>query len=150
MQSPQGISSGDFEYHQVTNLLKLFRIMFFQNIGFRMSGVSRAVFAAQAVLLLGNAVYGIMYSVSVADYEGSLLKGTPKDVVQCMGLTSLALGTNYLISIYRRDPAITIFSVPSRPLAAWVMYQNGGIWTRVAAFEASMAIVAGAALIWDR
>ncbi|KAL4812677.1 hypothetical protein BDW67DRAFT_121549 [Aspergillus spinulosporus] len=121
-----------------------------RNIGFRMGGVSSAVFAAQGVLLLGNAVYGILYPVSVANYEGSLLKGTPKDVVQCMGLTSLALGSNYLISIYQRDPAIMVFSVPSRLLAAWVMHQNGGIWTRVAAFEASMALVAGAALIWDR
>ncbi|KAL4738866.1 hypothetical protein BDV11DRAFT_188800 [Aspergillus similis] len=122
----------------------------FHNVGFRMGGVSSAVFAAQGVLLLGNAVYGIMYPVSVANFEESLVKGTPKGVVQCTGLTSLALGSNYLISVYQREPAMMIFSVSSRLLAAWVMYQNGGIWTRVAAFEASMAIVASAALIWDR
>jgi hypothetical protein len=65
-------------------------------------------------------------------------------------ITSLALGTYYLISSYQRDTAIMVSSVPSRLVAAWIMYRNGGNWTQVAAFETSMAVVASAALIWDR
>lgn len=49
--------------------------------GFRMGGVLSAVLAAEGVLLLRSAVYNIMYPVSIADYEGSLLTETPKDVV---------------------------------------------------------------------
>ena len=41
-------------------------------------------------------------------------------------------------------------SVPSRLVAAFVMYRAGGPWIRVAGFEVTMAIVAGAALFWDR
>lgn len=41
-------------------------------------------------------------------------------------------------------------SVPSRLVAAFVMYRAGGDWVQVAAFEVSMAIVAGVALVWDR
>ncbi|PWY67649.1 hypothetical protein BO94DRAFT_579510 [Aspergillus sclerotioniger CBS 115572] len=124
--------------------------MSLQNIGLRMGGVSSAVFAAQGVFLLGNAFYSIMYPSSVANFEGSSLNGTPKGAVQCIGLTSLALGTYYLISTYQRDTAIMVSSVPSRLVAAWIMYRNGGNWTRVAAFETSMAIVTTAALVWDR
>ncbi|RAK98144.1 uncharacterized protein BO80DRAFT_467254 [Aspergillus ibericus CBS 121593] len=124
--------------------------MSFTNLGLRMGGVSSAVFAAQGVFLLGNAFYSILYPSSVANFKGSSLEGTPKGAVQCIGLTSLALGTYYLISTYQRDTAIMVSSVPSRLVAAWVMYRNGGNWTRVAAFETSMAIAASAALIWDR
>ncbi|PCG88067.1 Hypothetical protein PENO1_112300 [Penicillium occitanis (nom. inval.)] len=124
--------------------------MSLQNIGLRMGGVSSAVFAAQGVFLLGNAFYSIMYPSSVASFEGSSLTGVAGDVVQCIGITSLALGTYYLISSYQRDTAIMVSSVPSRLVAAWIMYRNGGNWTQVAAFETSMAAVASAALIWDR
>ncbi|RDW93698.1 uncharacterized protein DSM5745_01020 [Aspergillus mulundensis] len=118
-------------------------------IGLRMGGVSSTVFATQGVFLLGNAFYSILYPSSVATFEGSSLTGTPEGAVQCIGLTSLALGTYYLISSYQRHTAIMVSSVPSRLLAAWVMHRNGGNWTRVAGFEAAMAVVAGAALIWD-
>lgn len=64
-------------------------------------------------------------------------------------LTSLALGTYYLISTYQKDTAIMVSSVPSRLVAAWVMYRNGGDWRPVAAFETSMAILASSALAWD-
>lgn len=43
-----------------------------------------------------------------------------------------------------------VSSVPSRLVAAWIMYRNGGNWKQVAAFETAMAAVASAALIWDR
>ncbi|PYH40867.1 uncharacterized protein BP01DRAFT_307258 [Aspergillus saccharolyticus JOP 1030-1] len=114
-----------------------------------MGGVSSAVFAAQGVFLLGNAFYSILFPASVANFQGSSLTGTPKGVVQCLGLTSLALGTYQLISAYQRDTAIMVSSVPSRVVAAWIMYRNGGNWTRVAAFEAIMAVLNGAALLWD-
>lgn len=64
-------------------------------------------------------------------------------------LTSLALGTYYLISTYQKDTAIMVSSVPSRLVAALVMYRNGGAWIPVAAFETSMAVLAGSALFWD-
>ncbi|KAJ5166393.1 uncharacterized protein N7482_005174 [Penicillium canariense] len=120
------------------------------NIGLRMGGVSSAVFAAQGVFLLGNAFYTILYPSSAANFPGSSLSGTPDGAVQCIGLTSLALGTYYLISTYQRDALIMASSVPSRLVAAFVMYRAGGAWVQVAAFEVSMAIVAGAALVWDR
>ena len=41
-------------------------------------------------------------------------------------------------------------SVPSRLVSAFVMYRAGGGWVQVAAFEVAMAIMAGAALVWDR
>ncbi|RAH77846.1 hypothetical protein BO86DRAFT_392253 [Aspergillus japonicus CBS 114.51] len=124
--------------------------MFFHNLGLRMGGVSSAVFAAQGVFLLGNAFYSILFPSSVAHFEGSSLTGTPEGAVQCIGLTSLALGTYYLISTYQRDTLIMVSSIPSRLVAAWVMYRNGGNWRPVAAFETSMAVLAGAALFWDR
>jgi hypothetical protein len=46
--------------------------------GLRMSGVSSALFAAEGALLLENPVCSIMYPVSVADYEGSLLRKLSK------------------------------------------------------------------------
>ncbi|KAJ5107201.1 hypothetical protein N7456_003876 [Penicillium angulare] len=124
--------------------------MSFQNIGLRMGGVSSAVFAGQGVFLLGNAFYSIMYPSSVATFEGSSLQGTPEGAIQCIGLTSLALGTYYLISSYQKDTLIMASSIPSRLVAAWIMYRNGGNWVPVAGFETSMAILASAALIWDR
>ncbi|KAJ5679473.1 hypothetical protein N7462_007717 [Penicillium macrosclerotiorum] len=120
-----------------------------QNIGLHMGGVSSAVFAAQGAFLLGNAAYTILYPSSAANFPGSSLKGTPNGAVQCIGLTSLALGTYYLISTYQRDTLIMASSVPSRLVAAFVMYRAGGNWVQVAAFETSMAIVASAALAWD-
>ncbi|KAL2827477.1 hypothetical protein BJY01DRAFT_229077 [Aspergillus pseudoustus] len=126
--------------------------MSFQNIGIlglRMGGVSSTVFAAQGLFLLGNAFYSITYPTAVAQFKGSSLTGTPEGAVQCIGLTSLALGTYYLISSYQRDTAIMVSSVPSRLVAAWVMYRNGGNWIPPAVFEAAMAAVAGAALVWD-
>ncbi|KAL3475382.1 hypothetical protein BJX99DRAFT_229811 [Aspergillus californicus] len=119
-------------------------------LGLRMGGVSSVAFAAQGVFLLGNAFYSITFPSSVAKFEGSSLSGVPEDAIQCIGLTSLALGSYYLISSYQRDTAIMVSSVPSRLVAAWIMYRNGGNWKPVAAFETSMAIVASAALIWDR
>ncbi|OJJ98909.1 hypothetical protein ASPACDRAFT_121700 [Aspergillus aculeatus ATCC 16872] len=124
--------------------------MSFHNLGLRMGGVSSTVFAAQGVFLLGNAFYSILFPSSVAHFEGSSLTGTPEGAVQCIGLTSLALGTYYLISTYQRDTLIMVSSIPSRLVAAWVMYRNGGNWRPVAAFETSMAVLAGAALLWDR
>ncbi|KAJ5247047.1 hypothetical protein N7468_002030 [Penicillium chermesinum] len=59
--------------------------MSFQNIGLRMGGVSRAVFAAQGVFLLGNACFSILFPSSVASFEGSSLSGTHESVVQCIG-----------------------------------------------------------------
>ncbi|RAH46290.1 uncharacterized protein BO95DRAFT_442362 [Aspergillus brunneoviolaceus CBS 621.78] len=124
--------------------------MSFHNLGLRMGSVSSTVFAAQGVFLLGNAFYSILFPSSVAHFEGSSLTGTPEGAVQCIGLTSLALGTYYLISTYQRDTLIMVSSIPSRLVAAWVMYRNGGNWRPVAAFETSMAVLAGAALLWDR
>lgn len=43
-----------------------------------------------------------------------------------------------------------VSSVPSRLVAALIMYRNGGNWVQVAVFETSMAVVASAALVWDR
>ncbi|KAF5861100.1 hypothetical protein ETB97_000611 [Aspergillus alliaceus] len=120
------------------------------SIGLRMGGASRAVFAAQGVFLLGNALYTILYPSSAANLPGSSLSGTPNGTVQCIGLTSLALGTYYLISTYQRDSVIMASSVPSRLVAAFVMYRAGGGWVQVAAFEISMAMAAGVALFWDR
>jgi hypothetical protein len=65
-------------------------------------------------------------------------------------LTSLALGTYYLISTYQRNTVIMASSVPSRLVAATVMYRAGGNWVQPAAFEVLMAIAASAALLWDR
>ncbi|KAJ5913615.1 hypothetical protein N7504_002498 [Penicillium tannophilum] len=124
--------------------------MVLHNIGLRMGGASSAVFAAQGVFLLGNAFYSIMYPSSVANFPGSSLSGTPDGAVQCIGLTSLALGTYYLISTYQRDTLIMASSVPSRLVAAFVMYRAGEHWAQTAAFEVIMAIAASAALIWDR
>ncbi|KAJ5785586.1 uncharacterized protein N7503_010798 [Penicillium pulvis] len=124
--------------------------MVLHNIGLRMGGASSAVFAAQGVFLLGNAFYSIMFPSSVANFPGSSLSGTPEGAVQCIGLTSLALGTYYLISTYQRDTLIMASSVPSRLVAAFVMYRAGPHWVQTAAFEVAMAIAASAALIWDR
>ncbi|KAL4911119.1 hypothetical protein BDW74DRAFT_142476 [Aspergillus multicolor] len=131
-------------------LISFITMLSLQPLGLRMGNVSSTVFAAQGVFLLGNALYSILYPSSVASFEGSSLKGTPEGAVQCIGLTSLALGTYYLISSYQRDTTIMASSVPSRLVAAWVMYRNGGNWTRVAGFEAVMAFAASAALLWDR
>ena len=65
-------------------------------------------------------------------------------------VTSFALGTHYLISTYQRNSTIMAVSVPSRLLAAFVLYRAGGNWVQVAVFEISMGIVTGAALLWDR
>ncbi|KAJ6000072.1 hypothetical protein N7481_000481 [Penicillium waksmanii] len=124
--------------------------MILSNIGLRMGGASRAVFAAQGVFLLGNAFYTILYPSSAANLPNSSLRGAPNGVVQCIGLTSFTLGTYYLISAYQRNSAIMAASVPSRFVAAFVMYQAGENWIPVSAFEISMGIVAGAALLWDR
>ncbi|KAJ5650189.1 uncharacterized protein N7484_003912 [Penicillium longicatenatum] len=124
--------------------------MSLHNIGLRMGGVSSAVFAAQGVFLLGNAFYTILYPSSAANFPGSSLSGTPNGTVQCIGLTSLALGTYYLISTYQRNTVIMASSVPSRLVAAFVMYRAGGNWVQPAIFEVSMAIAASAALVWDR
>lgn len=67
--------------------------MAFQNIGLRMGGVSSAVFAAQGVFLLGNAFYSILCPSSVANFEGSSLKGTPEGAVQCIGYVCIPLVT---------------------------------------------------------
>ncbi|KAL4795320.1 hypothetical protein BDV19DRAFT_389456 [Aspergillus venezuelensis] len=122
---------------------------FLQPLGLRMAGLASIVFAAQGIFLLGNAFYSIASPASVANFEGSSLTGTPKGAVQCIGLTSLALGTYYLISAYQRDTAIMVSSVPSRLIAAWVMYRNGGNWVPPAVFEAAMAVLAGVSLVWD-
>ncbi|KAJ5760888.1 hypothetical protein N7520_008044 [Penicillium odoratum] len=124
--------------------------MSLSNLGLRMGGASSTVFAAQGVFLLGNAFYTILYPSAAANFPGSSLSGTPEGAVQCIGLTSFALGTYYLISTYQRDSLIMASSVPSRLVAAFVMYRAGGNWVQVAAFEVSMAVVAGAALWWDR
>ncbi|KAL4885999.1 hypothetical protein BJY04DRAFT_98128 [Aspergillus karnatakaensis] len=123
--------------------------MFYHPLGLRMGAASTTVFAAQGIFLLGNAFYSILYPSSVAKFEGSSLAGTPEGAVQCIGLTSLALGTYYLISSYQRDTAIMVSSVPSRLVAAWVMFRNGGSWVPVAGFETAMAVAASLALVWD-
>lgn len=41
-------------------------------------------------------------------------------------------------------------SVPSRLVAAFVMYRAGENWAQTATFEVLMATVASAALVWDR
>ncbi|KAL2798878.1 hypothetical protein BJX66DRAFT_294335 [Aspergillus keveii] len=123
--------------------------MSFHNLGLRMGGVSSVVFASQGVFLLGNAYYSLMFPSSVANFEGSSLSGTPEASVQCIGFTSLALGSYYLISTYQKDTLIMVSSVPSRLVAAWVMYRNGGNWNPPAAFELAMAVLASAALLWD-
>ncbi|KAL3456175.1 hypothetical protein BJX64DRAFT_294365 [Aspergillus heterothallicus] len=119
----------------------------FTALGIHMGTASRTVFASQGLLLLGNAVSCIFFPSSVATFERSSLRGTPEGAVH---LTFLALGTYYLISSYQRDTAIMASSVPSRLVAAWVMNRNGGDWVRVAGFETVMAVVASAALVWDR
>ena len=43
-----------------------------------------------------------------------------------------------------------VSSVPSRLVAAFVMYRAGGGWVQTAAFETLMAMAASAALVWDR
>ncbi|KAJ5240524.1 uncharacterized protein N7469_002115 [Penicillium citrinum] len=59
--------------------------MTLSNIGLRMGGASKAVFAGQGVFLLGNAVYTILFPSSAANIPGSSLRGAPNGVVQCIG-----------------------------------------------------------------
>lgn len=67
------------------NTRTITKTMPLHNTGLRMGGVSSAVFAAQGVFLLGNALYTILYPSSAANFPGSSLSGVPDGAVQCIG-----------------------------------------------------------------
>ncbi|KAL2849974.1 hypothetical protein BJX68DRAFT_237140 [Aspergillus pseudodeflectus] len=121
-----------------------------QNLGLRMGGVSSAAFTAQSVFLLGSGCYSLMYPSSVAKLKGGSPNGTTKAIIQLDGLTSLALGLCYLNSIYEKRTRMMISFVSYHLLSDWAMYRNGRKWNPFAALETEIAVLAGAALIWDR
>jgi hypothetical protein len=42
-----------------------------------------------------------------------------------------------------------VTSLPGRFIGALVFYRNGGTWGKLAVWEASMAVLSGAALVWE-
>jgi len=115
-----------------------------------MSKIPTFVWGGQGIFLLFNGIYTLLLPTD-ASAGGSPLAGTPIETIRVMSLSSLSLGTLYLLLI--RLPSVELrrlmlVSVPFRALAAAVMWGNGGAWKNVATFEALMGGANLAACWW--
>ncbi|RFU29336.1 hypothetical protein B7463_g7010, partial [Scytalidium lignicola] len=111
--------------------------------------VSKVIFGAQGIFLLGNAFYSLVNPSAIASMPGGALQGAPIDTIKVIGLSSFTLGVFYVAASYQGNIAMMVTSIPGRIIANYVLYREGGPWRNVAIFEACMGLVTAVGVGWD-
>ncbi|OCL12410.1 hypothetical protein AOQ84DRAFT_360674 [Glonium stellatum] len=114
-----------------------------------MPRISTFLVGVQGLVLICNG-FVTLFAPAIVAAEGALLAGTPSCALHTLSLSSLSLGTSYLLATQQSTSArhrFMLAAVPLRILAMGLFWGDGPAWVGVTVYEAAMGL-ANVAVVW--
>ncbi|KAM3067331.1 hypothetical protein ACMFMF_009825 [Clarireedia jacksonii] len=113
-----------------------------------MTHLSSIILYFQGILAIQNGAINLLSS-SAAKKNAEMLGIESIPIVHAFALSSITIGTFYLIAAKKRDKLAMKLSILGRTMAVLVFLRNGGVWRKVAIFEGVCGGLLAASLLWE-